>query len=133
MPDQTTTTTTECGQIFHSFSRIKRHPKTWWSNEVEDAVGVRRKAFAAAHRSDKDLEAYISASQRTSSVISEAKTEAWQATCSSPSPKSNPKSVYSLLSVAGSSSSSPNFPDSSCPSESASVFSDYLRSHFFVS
>ena len=69
-----------------------------------------------------------------SSVIANAKTEAWQTTCSSLSFKSNPKSVYSLLrSVAGSSSSSPNFPNCSSPRESASFYAAYLRSHFFVS
>ena len=98
------------------------------------AVSKRRKAFAAAQISDKDREAYISASQHVSSVIHKAKAEAWQATCSSPSPKSNPKSVYSLLrSVAGCSSSSPDFSGCSSPRESASVFADYLISHFSVS
>ena len=66
-----------------------------------------------------------------------AKAEAWQATCSSLSPKSNPKFVYSLLRfIAGSSSSScsyPNFPNCSSPRESASVFANYMRSHFSVS
>ena len=121
------------------FGRIKRHPKAWWSAEVEQAVSERRKAFAAAHRSDEDHQAYISASRRASSVIAKAKTkaEAWQTTCSSLSPKSNPKSVHSLLcSVAGSpssSSSSPNFPNCSSPKESASVYAAYLRSHFSIS
>ena len=58
-------------------------------------------------------------------------------TCSSLSPKSNPKSVHSLLcSTAGSpssSSSSPNFPNCSSPRESASVCAVFLRSHFSVS
>ena len=36
------------------FGRIKRHFKAWWSAEVESAVSERRKAFAAAHRSDED-------------------------------------------------------------------------------
>ena len=76
------------------FGHIKCHPKAWWSAEVEGAVSERRKAFAAAHRSDEGRQAYISASQRASSVITKA--EAWQTTCSSISPKSNPKSVYSL-------------------------------------
>ena len=66
-----------------------------------------------------------------------SKAEAWQATCSSLSRKSNPKSVYSLLrSVAGffsSSSSYPNCPNCSSPWESASIFADYQRSHFSVS
>ena len=119
------------------FSRIKRLPKAWWSAEVEEAVSEKRKAFAAAHRSDEDRQAYISASRRASSVIAKAKTEAWQTTCSSLSPKSNPKSVHSLLrSFAGSSSSSsssPNFPNCSSPRESASVYAAYLRSHFSVS
>ena len=118
------------------FGRIKRHPKAWWSAEVEQAVSERRKAFAAAHRSI-DRQAYISASRRASSVIAKAKAEAWQTTCSSLSPKSNSKSVHSLLrSIAGSpssSSSSPNFPKCSSPRESASVYAAYLRSHFSVS
>ena len=102
---------------------------------MEDAVSEKRKAFAAAHRSDKYRQAYISASRR-SSVIAKAKAKAWQATCSSHSLKANPKPVYYYLrSVAGSSStsSSPNFPNSSSPKESASVFADHLRPHFSVS
>ena len=116
------------------FGRIKRPPKAWWSVEVEEAVSERRKAFATAHRSDEDCQAYISASRRASSVIVKAKTEAWQTTCSSLSPKSNPKSIHSLLrSIAGSSSSSsfsPNFPNCSSPRESA--YAACLRSHFSV-
>ena len=119
------------------FGRIKRPPKAWWSAEVEQAVGERRRAFATAHRSDEDCQAYISASRRALSVIAKAKAEAWQTTCTSLSPKSNPKSVHSLLrSIAGSpssSSSSPNFPNCSSPRESASVYAAYLRSHFSVS
>ena len=99
--------------------------------------GERRRAFATAHRSDEDRQAYISASRRASSVIAKAKAEAWQTTCTSLLPKSNPKSVHSLLrSIAGSSSSSsssPNFPNCSSPRESASVYAAYLRSHFSVS
>ena len=120
-----------------SFGRIKRSPKARWSAEVEQAVSERCKAFAAAHRSDEDRQAYISASRRASSVIAKAKTEAWQATCSSFSPKSNPKSVYSLLrSIAGSPSSSSfslNFSNCSSPRKSALVYTAYLRSHFSVS
>ena len=119
------------------FDRIKRPPKAWWSAEVKEAVSERRKAFAAAHRSDEDRQAYISASRHVSSVIAKAKTEAWQTTCSSLSPKSDPKSVHSLLrSIAGSSSSSSsslNFPNCSSPRESASVYAAYLRSHFSIS
>ena len=101
---------------------------------MEEAVSERRKAFAAVHRSDEDRQAYISASRRASSVIAKAKAEAWQTTCSSLSPKSNPKSVHSLLrSIASSSSSSPNFPNCSSPRELASVYAAYLRSHFSVS
>ena len=102
---------------------------------MEGAVGERRKAFAAAHRSDDDRQAYISTSRCTSSVIAKAKAkaEAWQTTCSSLSPKS----VHSLLRyIAGSpssSSSSPNFFNCSSPRESALVDAAYLRSHFSVS
>ena len=102
---------------------------------MEEAVSERRKAFAATHRSDEDRQAYISASRRASSVI--AKAEAWQTTCSSLSPKSNPKTVYSLLcSIAGSpssSSSSPNFPNCFSPMESASAYAAYLRAHLSLS
>ena len=77
------------------------------------------------------------ASRRASSVIAKAKAEAWQTTCSSLSPRSNPKSIHSLLrSIAGfssSSSSSPNFPNCFSPRELSSVYAAYLRSHFSVS
>ena len=96
-------------------------------------ISERRKVFAAAHRSDKDRQAYISASRRASSVIAKAKAETWQTTCSSLSPKSNPKSVYSLPRFfAGSSCSSPNFRNCSPSRESASVYAAYQRSHFSV-
>ena len=39
------------------FGGIKRPPKAWWSAEGESAVSERRKAFAAAHRSDEDHQA----------------------------------------------------------------------------
>ena len=101
---------------------------------MEGAVSERRKAFAAAHRSDEDRQAYISASRRASSVIAKAMAEAWQTTCSSLSPKSNPKSVHSLLrSIVGSPFSSPNFPNCSSPRESASVYAAYLISNFSIS
>ena len=116
------------------FGRNKGPPKAWWSAEVEQAVGERRRAFTTAHRSDEDRQTYISASRRASSIIAKAKAEAWQTTCTSLSPKSNPKSARSLLrSIAGSpssSSSSPNFPNCSSPRKSASVYAAYLRSHF---
>ena len=104
---------------------------------MEEAVSKRHKAFVATQRSDKDRQAYISASQHELSVIAKAKSEAWQKTCSSLSPKSNPRSVYSLLrSIASSSSlpsSSPNFPNCLSPRELALVYANYLRSHFSVS
>ena len=77
------------------------------------------------------------ASRHASSVIAKPKAETWQTTYSSLSPKSNPKSVQSLLcSIAGSpssSSSSPNFPNCSSPRESVLAYAAYLRSHFSVS
>ena len=116
------------------FGHIKCHPRAWWSAEVEEAVSKQCKAFAAAHRSDEDRQAYISASWCASSVIAKAKADAWQTTCSSLLPKSNPKSVYSLLcAVTGSSSSSPSSPNCFSPSESALVYTTFLRSHFSAS
>ena len=115
------------------FGRIKRPPKAWWSAEVKEAVSERLQAFAATHGSDEDRQAYISSSRRASSVIAKVKAEAWQTTCSSLSPRSNPKSVHSLLrSIAGSLSLSSSSPNCS-PRESASVYAAYLRSYFSVS
>ena len=128
-----TSLTLNAVKSFIPFGRIKRPPKAWWSAEVEQAVSERRKVFAAARRSNEDRQAYISASRRASSVIAKAKAEAWQTTCSSLSPRSNPKSVHFLLrSIAGSPSSSSSSPNCSSPRESASVYAAYLRSHFSI-
>ena len=120
-----------------AFRRIKRQPQAWWSAEVEEAISERRKVFAAPHRSDENRQAYISSSRRASPVMAKAKTEAWQTTCSSLLPKSNPKSVYfffrSIAGFSSSSSSSPTFLSCSSPRESASVFPDYGRFYFSVS
>ena len=65
--------------------------------------------------------------------IAKAKAEAWPTTCSSLSPKSNLESVHSLCSIAGSSSSSPNFLNCSSPRKSASIYAAYLRFNFSIS
>ena len=78
------------------FGRIKRPPKAWWSAEVEQAVSERRKAFAAAHRSNEDRQANISASRCASSVIAKTKAEAWHTTCSSISHLSLTLNLYTL-------------------------------------
>ena len=44
------------------FGRIKRQSEAWWFFGVDKAVSESRKAFAAAHRSDENRHAYISAS-----------------------------------------------------------------------
>ena len=62
------------------FDSIKREFQNWWSAEVEEPVSKRRKAFAAAHRSDEYRQVYIRASRHLSPVIAKAKAEAWQAT-----------------------------------------------------
>ena len=104
---------------------------------MEEAVSEKCKAFAAAHLSDEDRQAYISASRHASIAIAKVKAEAWQVNCSSFSVTSDHKSVHFLHRfVAGSSSSSSsslNFPNCSSPRESASVSADYLRSHFSTS
>ena len=115
------------------FGRIIRPPKAWWSAEVEEAVSERRKAFTAAHRSDEDRQACISASRRVSSVIAKTTAKAWQTTCSSLSPNSVQFLLCSIAGSPSSSSSSPNFPSCSSPRESALVYVAYLRSHFSVS
>ena len=115
------------------FGRIRRPPKAWWSAQVESAISEKRKAFATAHRSDEDRQAYISASRRTSSVIAKAKAEAWQTTCTFLSPKSVHSLLRSITGSPSSYSSSPNFPNCSFPRESASVYAAYLRSHYSVS
>ena len=43
------------------FDHIKCHPKTWWSAKIKKAVSERQKASTAAHRSDGDCQAHISA------------------------------------------------------------------------
>ena len=66
----------ECGRIFLSFWPHQRQPKAWWSAEVDQVINERRKAFAAAHRSDANRQAYVSASRHASYVIVTTKSEA---------------------------------------------------------
>ena len=89
--------------------------------------------FPVARRNNEDRRSYISASRYVLCIMAKAKAEVRQATCSSLPLKSDPKFVYSLLrSVTGFSSSSSNFPNCSSPKKLASVFAEYLRSHFSV-
>ena len=94
-----------------------------------------RKAFAKAHCSEEDCQNCISISRYITTVISKAKAESWQKTCSSLSPKTCPSKVSSLLrSNSGSPSSAPsdlpNF--SSCHTlvDCANQLSSDLQSHF---
>ena len=117
------------------FSRIKRQPQVWSSPEVEQTVSERRKAFAALIEVMKinKLTSQLSEMSRLSLTRPKLR-HRW------------PHAIHSLLNltlhlcilsfVAGSSFSSsfsPNFPNCSSPRELASVFADYLRSHFSVS
>ena len=86
-------------KFFISFGSVKRRPQAWWSPVAGEAGSERRTAFGAAHRSNEDRLAYISANQHALFVIVKAKPESWQATYSSLSPKSNLKFVYSLFFV----------------------------------
>ena len=71
-------------KCFTPFGLVKRQLQAWWTPEVKEAAGKKRKTFAAALESDEDRQAYISSSQHASSIIAKATAEAWQATCSSP-------------------------------------------------
>ena len=67
--------TVNAAKSFIPFGHFKRQLQDWWSTEVEEAVSERRKVFAGAHRSNENRQAYISTSQRASSVIPKAKAE----------------------------------------------------------
>ena len=83
-----------------------------------------------AHRSESHRLRYIDASRRASSVISRAKSAAWQATCSNLSPRSDPRAVFRLLNaISGkrNTSQDASFPDCTCPLDTAKHFASYLR------
>ena len=96
-----------------------------------------QKAFARAQCSEEDCQNYITISRYTSTVISKAKAESWQKTCSSLSPKTCSSKVFSLLhSISGSSSLTPsdhpNFPSCHTPVDCANQLSSHLQSHFLI-
>ena len=110
------------------FGRLGRSSKAWWSQEAESAVQERRRARSVAHRSESHRLRYIDASRRASSVISRAKS----ATCSSLSPRSDPRAVFRLLNaISGKKNTSqdPSFPDCTSPLDTANHYASYLRSH----
>ena len=117
------------------WASINRHAKAWWFYEVADAVAKRQKASTKAHCSEEDRQNYISISRYTSTVISKAKAESWQNTCSSLSPKTCPSEVFSLLrSISGSLSSTSsdllNFPNCHTAIDCANQLYSHLQSHF---
>ena len=71
-----TSLTLNAAKFFSLFDHVKRQFQAWWSPEEKEAVSERIKAFAAAHRSDENRQAYISASRHVSSIIAKAKVEA---------------------------------------------------------
>ena len=75
-----TSLTLNAAKFSISFGRIKRQPQARLSPEMEEAVSKTPKAFAAAHKSDKDRLVYICASGHASSVIAKAKAKTWQVT-----------------------------------------------------
>ena len=114
------------------FGRLGRPPKAWWSQEAESAVRERRSARSVAHRSESHRLRYMGASRGASSVISRARSAAWQAACSGLSPRSDPRAVFRLLNaISGKKSAShgPSFPDCTSPLDTANHYASYLRSH----
>ena len=124
----------DAAKVAIPFGSINRSAKAWWSPEVAVAVAKRRQLFARAHRSEADRQAYIAHSRYTSTVISKAKTESWQKTCSSLSPKTRPSAVFSLLrSITGNPTSPgdlPDFPGTITPIDCANRLSSYMQGHF---
>ena len=85
-----------------------------------------------AHRSESHRLRYIDASRRASSVISRAKSAAWQATCSNLSPRFDPRAVFRFLNaISGKKNTSqdPSFPDCTSPLDTVNHYVSYLRSH----
>ena len=116
-----------------SFSIINRPAKAWWSPKIADAVAKRRKSFAMAHCSKEDCQNYITILSYTSTVISKAKAELWQKTCSSVSSKTRPSEVFSLLhSISDSSSSSSNFPSCHTSVDCVNQLFAHIQSHFSI-
>ena len=117
------------------FRRVKRQPKAWWSAKMEEAVSERHKSFAVAHRNDEHRQANISASRHASSVIAKAKAEIWQASCSFLFFLYSTVNLYIFCSVLWLAllPHLPNFSNCSSPRNSASIFADYMRSHFSFS
>ena len=114
------------------FGRLGRSLKAWWSQEAKSAVRERRRARSVAHRSESHRLKYIDASRRASSVISRAKSATWQATCSSLSPRSDPRAVFRLLNAFSgkkNTSQDASFPDCTSPLDTANHYASYLRSH----
>ena len=102
---------------------------------MEEAVSEKRKAIAAAHGSDEDEQAHMSASRKDSSVTAQAKEghNRGHAHFSLLNLSPNQCIIFLFCSLAGSCFSSPNFTNCSFPRELASILADYLRSHFSVS
>jgi len=102
------------------FDCLGRPPKARWCEEAELAVRDRRRARSEAHRFKTHRLAHVEASWRASSVISRAKAETSQATCSNLLLRSNPVlcSTNSLLNaVAGKKGAfrDPEFPNFQSP------------------
>ena len=114
------------------FDRGTRQLQTWWFPEVKDAVSQTQKAFAALIEVMKIVRlTFLSRDLSHLSSSGQRLRHGRRHACLSLS-----KIVYSLRrSVAGISSPcfSPNFPHCSFPTESASVYADYLKYHFSVS
>ena len=114
------------------FGHLGLSPKAWWSQEAESAVREQRRARSVVHRSEAHRLRYIDVSRRASSVISRAKSATWQATCSNPSPRSDPRAVFRLLNaISGKKNTSqgPSFPGCTSPLDTANHYASYLRSH----
>ena len=97
-----TSLTLNAAKFSISFCCVKRLPQAWWSTEVEEAVSERHKAFVALIEVIKIVRLIFSASLHASPVITKSKAQKWQAKCSAFSPKSDPKTVYCILSTVSS-------------------------------
>ena len=71
--------------------------KPWWTPEVEAAVQARKTAYTQAHIDEEHRQAYLSASRNCSTVIRQAKREAWKSFTSNLSFRTDQANTWRVL------------------------------------
>lgn len=75
----------------------RKQSKSWWTNEISEAMKKRNKAARRKHMSDEDRETWLELRSHVRKIIAEAKLASWRQFAGSLNARTDPRNVWKII------------------------------------